>query len=78
MIDNDQSTIIEAPEVCKFIPTHCPPTYHWHNQGRNPIPILTSSMDSMLWSILLNQTFRYKIGTYEYSTYLPANTSLTT
>jgi hypothetical protein len=24
MIDNDQSTIIEAPEVYKFIPTHSP------------------------------------------------------
>jgi hypothetical protein len=24
MIDNDQSTIIEAPEVHKFIPTHSP------------------------------------------------------
>jgi hypothetical protein len=27
MIDNDPSTIIEAPEVYKSIPTHCPPTY---------------------------------------------------
>jgi hypothetical protein len=77
MIDNDQSTIIEASEVYKSIPTHCPPTFQRHNQGRNPISILTSSMD-MLWSILLNQTFRCKIGTYEYSTYLPANTSLMT
>ena len=26
MIDNDQSTIIEAPEVYKSTPTHFPPT----------------------------------------------------
>ena len=26
MIDNDQSTIIEAPEVYKSIPTHFPST----------------------------------------------------
>ena len=26
MIDNDQSTIIEAPEVYKSIPTHSPST----------------------------------------------------
>ena len=59
MVDNDQSTIIEAPEVYKSIPTHSPSPSK--NQRQN-VPekkmlTLTPSMD-MLWSILLNQTFR--------------------
>jgi hypothetical protein len=31
MINNNQSTIIEAPEVYKSIPTHYPPTYQIQN-----------------------------------------------
>ena len=53
MIDNDQSTIIEAPEVYKSIPTHSPSK----NQRQKKMLTLTPLMD-MLWSILLNQTFR--------------------
>ena len=53
MIDNDQSTIIEAPEVYKSIPTHSPSK----NQRQKKMSTLTPLMD-MLWSILLNQTFR--------------------
>ena len=61
MIDNDQSTIIEAPEVYKSIPTHSPSK----NQRQTTddrmylkkMLTLTPSMDT-LWSILLNQTFR--------------------
>jgi hypothetical protein len=57
MIDNDQSTTIKAPEVYKSIPTHSPSRNQRQNQGKSPISILTPTMD-MLWSILLNQTFR--------------------
>ena len=58
MIDNDQSTIIEAPEVDKSIPTHFPRS---KNQRQNvpgeKMSTLTPLMD-MLWSIMLNQTCR--------------------
>ncbi len=56
MIDYDQSTIIEAPEVYKSIPTHSPS----RNQRQNvPEKMLTlTPLMDMLWSILLNQTFR--------------------
>ena len=53
MIDNDQSTIIEAPEVYKSIPTHSPSK----NQRQKKMSTLTPLMD-MLWSIILNQTCR--------------------
>ena len=58
MIDNDQSTIIEAPEVYKSIPTHSPtatPTTECTRERK--MSTLTPLMD-MLWSIILNQTFR--------------------
>jgi hypothetical protein len=35
MIDNDQSTIIEAPEGHKSIPTHCP---HYQRQVKRKVP----------------------------------------
>ena len=56
MVDNDQSTIIAAPEVYKSIPTHSPS----RNQRQNvPEKMLTlTPLMDMLWSILLNQTFR--------------------
>jgi hypothetical protein len=57
MIDNDQSTIIEAPEVYKSIPTHSPSRNQRQNVPEKKKLTLTLSMD-MLWSILLNQTFR--------------------
>ena len=59
MIDNDQSTIIEAPEVYKSIPTHFPSK----NQRQNvpgtgkKMSTLTPLMD-ILGSIILNQTCR--------------------
>ncbi len=53
MIDNDQSTIIEAQEVYKSIPTHSPSK----NQRQKKMSTLTPLMD-MLWSIILNQTCR--------------------
>ena len=34
MIDNDQSNIIEAPEVYKSIPTHYPPPTYLHTNER--------------------------------------------
>ena len=57
MVDNDQSTIIEAPEVYKSIPTHSPTTNPTEEQPKKPNTTLTPLM-GMLWSILLNQTFR--------------------
>ena len=57
MIDNDQSTIIEAPEVYKSTTTHFPSTKPTKNVPGKKMLTLTPSMD-MLWSILLNQTFR--------------------
>ena len=56
MIDNDQSTIIEAPEVNKSIPTHFPSKNQRH-VPRKKMSTLTPLMD-MLWSIILNQTCR--------------------
>ena len=53
MIDNDQSTIIEAPEVYKSIPTHFPSK----NQRQKTMSALTPLM-YMLWSIILNRTYR--------------------
>ena len=56
MIDNDLSTIIEAPEVYKFIPTHSPSK----NQRQN-VPEKMSTLTPlmyMLWSIILTQTYR--------------------
>jgi hypothetical protein len=55
MIDNDQSTIIEAPEVYKSIPTHCPLPTNRMYQKKN---VDFETFVDMLWSILLNQTFR--------------------
>ena len=56
MIDNDQSTIIEAPEVYKSIPTHFPSKNQRQNVPKK-MSTLTPLMD-MLWSIILNQTCR--------------------
>ena len=56
MVDNDQSTIIEAPEVYKSTTTHFPSRNQRQNVPEKMLT-LTPSMD-MLWSILLNQTFR--------------------
>ena len=56
MIDNDQSTIIEAPEVYKSIPTHSP-----SKNQRQSVPGKISTLTPlmyMLWSIILNQTYR--------------------
>ena len=53
MIDNDQSIIIEAPEVYKSTATHFPST----KPTTKKISTLTPLMD-MLWSIILNQTCR--------------------
>jgi hypothetical protein len=56
MIDNDQSTIIEAPEVYKSIPTHFPSKNQWQNvKGKN---VNFDTFNGMLWSIILNQTCR--------------------
>ena len=57
MVDNDQSTIIEAPEVYKSIPIHSPSKNQRQNVPGKKMSTLTPLMD-MLWSILLNQTFR--------------------
>ncbi len=57
MIDNDQSTIIEAPEVYKSIPTHSPSKNQRQSVSRKKISTLTPLM-YMLWSIILNQTYR--------------------
>jgi len=57
MIDNDQSTIIEAPEVYKFIPTHFPSKNQRQIVPGKKMSTLTPLMD-MLWSIILNQTCR--------------------
>ena len=57
MIDNDQITIIEALEVYKSTTTHFPSTKPRKNVPGKKMLTLTPSMD-MLWSILLNQTFR--------------------
>jgi len=57
MIDNDQSTIIEAPEVYKSIPTHSPSKNQRQNVPGKKMSTLTPLM-YMLWSIILNQTFR--------------------
>ena len=56
MIDNDQSTIIEAPEVYKSIPTHSPSKNQQNVSGKK-MSTLTPLM-YMLWSIILNQTYR--------------------
>ena len=57
MIDNDQSTIIEAPEVYKSIPTHFPSKNQRQNVPEKKMSTLTPLMD-ILWSIILNQTCR--------------------
>jgi hypothetical protein len=57
MIDNDQSTIIEAPEVYKSIPTHSPTAKPTTECTEKKMSTLTPLMD-MLWSIILNQTCR--------------------
>jgi hypothetical protein len=65
MIDNDQSTIIEARYInISPSPLTLPPTYQQQTTEctRNFFLTLTPSLD-MLWSILLNQTFRISIHT---------------
>jgi hypothetical protein len=57
MIDNDQQTLIEAPEVYKSIPTHSPTAKPTTDVSETKMLTLTTLMD-MLWSIILNQTFR--------------------
>ena len=58
MIDNDQSTIIEAPEVYKSIPTHFPSKNQQQNvQGKN-IDFDTFDGHVMVNYIELNQTCR--------------------
>jgi hypothetical protein len=57
MIDNDQSTIIEAPEVISPSPLSLPLQNQQQNVPETKMLTLTPLMD-MLWSILLNQTFR--------------------
>jgi len=56
MIDNDQSTIIEAPEVYKSSPL----TSHLLTNDRmyQKKNVDFDTFVDMLWSILLNQTFR--------------------
>ena len=61
MINNDQSTIIEAPEVYKSTTTHFPST----KPTTKKLSTLTPLMD-MLWSILLHQTFRISYSHYEF------------
>ena len=51
MINNDQSTIIEAPD--KSIPTHSPLQNQRHNVPETKMSALTPLMD-MLWSIIPN------------------------
>ena len=55
MIDNDQSIIIEAPEVYKSIPTHFTSKIQRQNVPGEKMSTLTPLM-GMLWSIILNQT----------------------
>ena len=57
MVDNDQSTIIEAPEVYKSIPTHSPSKNQRQNVSGKKMLTLTPLM-YMLWSIILTQTYR--------------------
>ena len=57
MIDNDQSTIIEAPKVYKSIPTYSPSKNQRQNVSGKNMSTLTPLM-YMLWSIILNQTYR--------------------
>ena len=57
MIDNDQITIIEAPEVYKSIPTHSPSKNQRQNVPEKKMSTLTPLM-YMLWSIILTQTYR--------------------
>ena len=57
MIDNDQSIIIEAPEVYKSTATHFPSTKPTTKCTGEKMSTLTPLMD-MLWSIILNQTCR--------------------
>jgi hypothetical protein len=59
MIDNDQSTIIEAPEVYKSIPTHSPtakPTTECTIPEKKMLTL--TPLMHMLWSIIFNQTCR--------------------
>ena len=51
MVDNDQSTIIEEPEVYKSIPTHFPSKNQRQNVPGKKMSTLTPLMD-MLWSII--------------------------
>jgi hypothetical protein len=62
MIDNDQSTIIEAPEVYSPSPLTLTLQHQRQNVPEKNVD-LTPSMD-MLWSILLNQTFRISYPHY--------------
>ena len=64
MIDNDQSTIIEASEVISPTPLTLPLQNQRQNQGKSPISILTPLMD-MLWSIILKQIAGVHIPTYK-------------
>ena len=57
MIDTDQSTIIQAPEVYKSTTTHFPSKNQRRNLPGKKMSTLTPLMD-MLWSIILNQTCR--------------------
>ena len=55
MIDNDQSTIIEAPEVYKSTPTHSPTQNQRQRQNVTETKMLTlTPLMDMLWSIILN------------------------
>ena len=47
MIDNDQSTIIEAPEVYKSIPTHFPSKNQRQNVPGQKMSTLTPLMDML-------------------------------
>ena len=49
MIDNDQSNIIEAPEVCKSIPTHFPSK----NQRQN-VPGKNVNFDTFDGHVMVN------------------------
>ena len=49
MIDNDQSTIIEAPEVYKSIPTHSPS----RNQRQN-VPEKNVDFDTLDGHVMVN------------------------
>jgi len=63
MVDNVQSTIIEAPEVYKSITTHFPSKIQRQNVPGKKMSTLTPLMD-LLWSIILNQTFRISYSHY--------------